>query len=265
MLATQRARPVACHEVTVTHDGPRALGANPRRDDVTVFADRSTAGTTLPSEPDAPSPPREAGMSRGSARTLWRGSAVALVASTAIQCTTPTSPQDGDTYFDVLAATALAARVDLVTVTVDPDSIDVGGRATALAVVQDASGRVLAESRVAWTSGNPAVATVDRSSGAITGMAPGQTAIIASVKGRRGQTTLTVLPRETPPPTPIPVTATLAIIAQPGGSTSGSLLSPQPAVHVIDDRGHRLTGYSGVVTASLASGQGTLSGTTSVA
>ena len=57
----------------------------------------------------------------------------------------------------------------------------------------------------------------------------------------------------------------LVIATQPAGSTTGSLLSTQPVVHVRDSTNANVAGATNLVTASLAAGSaGTLSGTTAV-
>jgi hypothetical protein len=56
----------------------------------------------------------------------------------------------------------------------------------------------------------------------------------------------------------------LAMVAQPGGAVSGTVFTQQPVVE-LQDALHRLVTQSGVVvTASIASGAGTLGGTTTV-
>ena len=63
---------------------------------------------------------------------------------------------------------------------------------------------------------------------------------------------------------PGPVTA-IAIQRQPSGAASGSAIARQPIIRLADAFGNQVTTASSNVTASVASGSGTLSGTTSVA
>jgi pimeloyl-ACP methyl ester carboxylesterase len=62
----------------------------------------------------------------------------------------------------------------------------------------------------------------------------------------------------------VAVPAALAILLQPTSGTTGQPLSPQPVVEVRDAFGNHVAGATNTVTASLASGSGTLSGTVAV-
>lgn len=64
---------------------------------------------------------------------------------------------------------------------------------------------------------------------------------------------------------PKPRATQVAIRQQPGGANAGSRLSPQPVVEIHDAGGALVTSSQAVVTATLASGAGSLTGTTSVA
>src|SRR4051812_9955552 len=57
----------------------------------------------------------------------------------------------------------------------------------------------------------------------------------------------------------------LALSAQPGAGASGGVLSTQPVVEIRDGHGRLDTASTAIVTASLASGGGTLSGTMTAA
>ena len=63
---------------------------------------------------------------------------------------------------------------------------------------------------------------------------------------------------------PKPHATQVAITQQPGGAIAGSRLSPQPVVELRDASGTLVSSSQAVVTATLASGAGTLTGTTSV-
>jgi hypothetical protein len=56
--------------------------------------------------------------------------------------------------------------------------------------------------------------------------------------------------------------SSMAITTQPAGALSGALLSAQPVVEIRDGTGARVTSATNVVTVAIASGTGTLSGTT---
>lgn len=59
------------------------------------------------------------------------------------------------------ARVSVAQAVSSIAVTLAPDTLDVGGAAAAAAVARDANGNVVAGAPVAWSSTDPAVATVD--------------------------------------------------------------------------------------------------------
>jgi len=61
------------------------------------------------------------------------------------------------------------------------------------------------------------------------------------------------------------VASTAAITTQPAGAVDGSAFTTQPVVRVTDSGGNTVTSFTGNVVASIASGTGTLSGTTTVA
>ncbi len=116
---------------------------------------------------------------------------------------TPTPPRNASPLPQVagtglLLATFLACslvtyRIELSSVTVRPADLRIAGttlqRLTATARYTDDSERDVTDA-AAWTSSNPAVATV--SGGLVTPAQPGTTTITASVGGRWGSTTLTV-------------------------------------------------------------------------
>ena len=62
------------------------------------------------------------------------------------------------------------------------------------ATVKDAANNPLTGRAVSWTSSNTAVATVNSSTGVVTGVAQGVVEITASAEGRTGKASLTVLP-----------------------------------------------------------------------
>ena len=84
--------------------------------------------------------------------------------------------------------------VALVTVSLSVSSILPGSTSTASAVLSDEHFRILTGRPVAWSSTDPAVATVDPASGLVTGVAPGSTSIIATSEGVSGSAALVVIP-----------------------------------------------------------------------
>jgi hypothetical protein len=144
-----------------------------------------------------------------------------------------------------------------VTVTLDSTPVAVTHPDHATAVARDANGNTLSGKITLWSSSNTNVATVGQD-GSITTSAVGSAQIRATIDGVTGSATLTVVAPGPPPPTQ------LAITTQPGGAVSGSRLAPQPVVEVREANNQRSTTSSASITAAIASGNGTLSGTVTV-
>jgi YVTN family beta-propeller protein len=90
------------------------------------------------------------------------------------------------------ATITVVAPVATVTVTLASGSIDVGATTQATAVLKDASGNTLGGRTVTWSSSATSVATVN-SSGLITGLSQGSATISATVEGKTGSASLTVV------------------------------------------------------------------------
>jgi uncharacterized protein YjdB len=88
--------------------------------------------------------------------------------------------------------TVTSASVASVTLSLSAATIGVGGTGTASAVVRDAGGNALTGRVVTFTSSNTAVATVNSTTGALTGVAAGTSNIVATSEGVTGSATLTV-------------------------------------------------------------------------
>ncbi len=80
--------------------------------------------------------------------------------------------------------------------------VQVGGTLQLTATARDAKGAALTGRPVSWTSGSPSIATVT-SAGVVTGVATGSSAITATIGGRTGSQTITVVP---PPVATVSVT-----------------------------------------------------------
>ncbi len=87
--------------------------------------------------------------------------------------------------------------VAAVAVAVDSISLHVGSLAKATAIAKDASGNVISNQTITWTSLNPSVATVSES-GSVTALGLGSATIQAAVAGTTGATTLTVVDQSVP-------------------------------------------------------------------
>ena len=126
------------------------------------------------------------------------------------------------------ACTTSTDPVPIATITLQPaiDSIEVGQTYNYWAVtVVGAANQVLTGRTLSWESSNTAVATIDPSSGVMTGVGGGQTIITVRAEGKFGQSAIKVhLPivsiLATPDSFDVPLTTTRAIAVQlvgPGG------------------------------------------------
>ncbi|HEX8274364.1 MAG TPA: Ig-like domain-containing protein, partial [Longimicrobiaceae bacterium] len=111
---------------------------------------------------------------------------------------------------------AAAPPAPVATVSVAPGSaaVVVGGSVLATASARDAAGNLLTGRAVAWSSSNPAVATVS-ASGMVTGAAPGSATITATVEGKTGTAAVTV--------SADPATTPARIAVSPRSDTLGAL------------------------------------------
>ncbi|HEX6315117.1 MAG TPA: Ig-like domain-containing protein, partial [Gemmatimonadaceae bacterium] len=91
----------------------------------------------------------------------------------------------------ITVTSAPLAPVAAVSVTLDAATLDVGQQVQARAVLRDASGNMLTDRAVLWTSLDTAVAKVSVT-GVVTAHAGGTVAIIASSEGKSGSASLTV-------------------------------------------------------------------------
>ncbi|MEO8622607.1 MAG: Ig-like domain-containing protein, partial [bacterium] len=84
----------------------------------------------------------------------------------------------------------------VTTVAVAPgtNTVEVGSSVTFDATVRDQSGNAMSGQTISWTSGSPAVATINSASGVVTGVAAGTATITASVAGKSASATVTVVP-----------------------------------------------------------------------
>ena len=93
-----------------------------------------------------------------------------------------------------VVVTVIPVPVASVTVSAASSSIQVGATTTVTAVMKDSSGTALQGRSVTWSSSNQSVATVDATSGVVTGVAPGTVTITGMSEGKTGTTTITVAP-----------------------------------------------------------------------
>jgi len=111
-------------------------------------------------------------------------------------------------------------------------------------------GAAVSNPPVTWTSSAPTVASVS-ASGAVTGAVAGTSTITATYDGVSATFGVTVTPG---------APARLALRTQPAGASSGLAFTTQPVVEILDAAGNVVTTSTIGVTASLASGSGSLGG-----
>jgi uncharacterized repeat protein (TIGR02543 family) len=143
-------------------------------------------------------------------------SSTGLVTGVAAGSVTITATSEGKSG----TATVTVSQVPVATVTVSPvsASILVGGTQQFTATTKDAGGNVLTGRTVTWSSSNTAVATVNSSTGLVTGVAAGSVTITATSEGKSGTATVTV----SAPPALVRSPATMTFEAVQGGSNPTS-------------------------------------------
>ena len=133
-----------------------------------------------------------------------------------VLCVTSACGGGGDGNGDG-GTTSPPAAVTSVDVTLGAPQLLPGGSTTATAALRSATGTVLSGRSIVWSSSASSVATVD-GSGAVTAIAQGTTAIVATSEGRTGSALLTVSP---PPVASIGVTLSAPQLF-PGGAASAA-------------------------------------------
>ena len=135
--------------------------------------------------------------------------------------------------------------------------VQVGATFPLSPTLMDANNNALSGRVITWSSNTPAVATVDNTTGIVTGVATGSAIITATSEGKTGTSVITV---------PGPATK-LKFTVQPSHATSDSPIAPPVQVAALDAQGNLAGSFTGSVTVALIShpSGGTLSGTTTVA
>lgn len=129
-----------------------------------------------------------------------------------------------------------------VEVTTGAAAIEAGQTTTAQAVPRDSAGGVLAGRPVAWSSSNPAVASVSPA-GLVTGMSAGTASIIATIEGRTGSAPLEVTAR--------PATR-LGFVTPPSSVVAGQPITPPVQVAFQDEVGGTAVTATGAITVSFS-------------
>ena len=153
----------------------------------------------------------------------------------------------GNTVADTSQVTIGGGSVPVSTVTVAPNpaSVAVGATVQLTATLKDANGNTLTGRTVAWTTSNASHATVNSSSGLVSGVAVGTATITATSEGKSGTSAVTVVAG-----TPAPV-ATVTVTPNPASVAVGATV-PLTAT-LKDANGNTLTGRTVAWTTSNAS------------
>ncbi len=146
---------------------------------------------------------------------------------------------------------ATVARVEISPAS--PLALVSGTSVTLTARALSASGQVVSGQAISWTSANPAVATAV--GGLVTGALVGTTSLSAQAAGVSAPS-VTVTVSAGP-------ASQLGIRVQPAGAASQATLTTQPVVEMRDAQGNVATSGTALVSAGVATGGGTLSGTLS--
>jgi len=142
-------------------------------------------------------------------------------------------------------------------ITIDPSTpqtLASGSTITFGATVTARDGHVVANASVIWTSSDPAVGSITGPQ--VLGVKAGTTIVTAKTGSVSASVTVTVTPG---------AVRQVAIRTQPVGATVGALLATQPILEFQDAAGNLVTSSTNFATAAIASGGGTLSGTTTIA
>src|SRR5207248_4994386 len=148
-----------------------------------------------------------------------------LVTANAAGSATITATSEGKSGSAAITVTAAApAPVATVTVSLASSSVTVGGTDQATAILKDASGSTLSGRTVTWSSGTNSVATVNSSTGLVTGVAAGTAAITATSEGKSGSATITVS---------APTTSGSVVLVG-AGDISGTSTEGEPTAKLLD-------------------------------
>ncbi len=112
-----------------------------------------------------------------------------------LSVTTGVTDRDGDALEEPVDVTFTTGRpIVVASVTVSPDtgSVEVSGNLQLTAVARDSAGQVKIGLQVAWSSSNPAVASVT-GTGVVKTRAPGAVVIEATIQGVAGSASITVV------------------------------------------------------------------------
>ena len=168
-----------------------------------------------------------------------------------------------------VACTTATDPVPIHTITLQPqlDSVEIGETySNWLVTMQDAAGVTITGRTLTWESSNPAVATIDASSGVVTGVAVGSSPIIVRAGGKLAQSSMKVLQPilsivATPDSFDLPLNTSRNIAVQlvgPGGVAITNRVitwsSSSPTVAVVSSGGVVTAVAMGTTTISISAG-----------
>jgi uncharacterized protein YjdB len=162
---------------------------------------------------------------------------------------TPVPGGDGNSRISGSSTPAPPPYVAAVAILAPPDSVEVGDVFNLGASARNAAGDTMPNARVIWTSDNPAVAAVDRTTGVVRAVATGTATITVSAEGVQNAVTVTVGPRRVAavnvsiPPGAVRVGDRVHLAAVPEDKHHGPIaqpvrwLSEDPAIASVADDG----------------------------
>src|SRR6185436_2707321 len=115
-----------------------------------------------------------------------------LVTSHALGSANITATSEGKSGSSTITVTPVP--VASVEVSLTPATITAVGTSQGTATPRDGSGNALSGRAVTWTSDNSSIATINATTGAITGVAAGTANITAASEGKTGTALVTVTP-----------------------------------------------------------------------
>lgn len=116
-----------------------------------------------------------------------------VVTGVAAGAATITATSEGKSATFALTVTPAPQPVARVVIDASPDTIEAYGGTIMTAVLYDANNGVLVNRTVGWTSSNPAVATIDAATGAITGVDRGTVTVTATSEGKSSSRSVVVV------------------------------------------------------------------------
>ena len=193
--------------------------------------------------------------------TMSSNSAVPLLASLlsfAVGCSNSSDPSGGD-------SPPPPNPVATVTVTAAQPNVVLGTTVQMSASTLDAAGTVLTGRSVAWSTSSAAIATVNSSSGLVTGVSPGTATITGTSEGQSGSASIIVLTNVASvevTPDPVQVISTLSVqmtataLAADASALTGKTITWETAdasIATVDGDGRVTGGTPGSTTVSATS------------